>query len=275
MGRMSFTFLLLILSYQIAYAQLFEENSKRAGVTFGYTSYRSFSQQKPSIKMRSGYPVIIGNMPAFSLQYSFSERKKRHRVEWSIAKPFSLTSGNGTGRNLLLTKNESNYLRSSLNYHLTWPLFTRHWLKLRHGFTSGLLFESRHIKYQSGDGEKTSDINLFFGPVLQAKVPMNNAFSFFGEFDGRFHLPWLNYGKIKMYGEGENPVYDSTYFAFYYQAVFRAGASYKLQNSKIISLGAEKNDTAGYAGPSRSFSAEGMNHFKLDRLLGFFLRIEF
>ncbi|MGM0621130.1 MAG: hypothetical protein ACQETJ_08810 [Bacteroidota bacterium] len=275
MGRLAFTVLLLILGYQITYAQHFEEKSKFTGFSIGYTNYRSFSQQKPSMKMRSGYPVIIGKMPVFSVQYIFSDEKKRHRMEWNIAKPFGLSSDNGTGRNILLTENESTYFRSSLNYHLTWSLFTRHWLKLRHGFNSGLLFESRNMEYQAGSSEKTSDINLCLGPVLQVKVPVNNAFSFFGEYDGRFHLPWLNYGKIKMYGEDENPVYESNYSGFFYQAVFRAGVSYKLEDSKVISLMAEKNDIAGYAGPNRSFSAEGMNHFKLDRLLGIYLRVEF
>ncbi len=275
MGRLALTVILLTLGYQTAFSQHFDETRQITGFSIGYTNYRAFSQQKPEIKMHTGYPVIIGNMPAVSFHYGFSSGKKLHRFQWEIAKPFGLTSDNGTGRNLLLTENESNYFRSSLNYHLTWPLFNRPWLKLRHGLASGLLFESRNIKYQSGSSEKTSDINLWFGPSVQVTIPVNNTLSFWGNIDGRFHLPWLNYGKLKMYDENETPVHENNYFAFYYQAVFKAGASYKLSGSKVISLGAEKNDIAGYAGPNRSFSAEGMNHYKLDRLLGFFLRVDF
>src|SRR6056297_1416241 len=118
------------------------------------------------MKMHSGYPVIIGNMPAASLYYGFSDGKKMHRLEWKVGKPYGLTSDNGRGHNFLLTEDGNNYFRSSLNYHLTWPLLTRQWLKLRHGLASGLLFENRNIKYQSGSSEKTSDINLYFGPSL-------------------------------------------------------------------------------------------------------------
>ena len=275
MGRAILSVLIIILSLNFSHAQKFSDGKMITGLSLNYLNYRSFSQQKTNLKMHSGYPVLISNIPAASFHLHFNKSKSSHNIDWRINLPAGLTSDNGTGMNFLLNEDKSNYFRSSLGYRLTWPLLNFSWLELRHGFVTGLQFEKRKLTYLSGSIEKTTDINAYLGPALKAEIPVNRNIGFFGNFDGQFYLPYLNYGKIKSYNYLGSLTYSDHYFGFYYQARFIAGLNFFLENTRKISLGIEKNDIVGFAGPSPSFKAENIIHYKLDRLLGIFLSVTF
>ncbi len=275
MARSFLTFFLLLLSSQFSNAQRISESEVKTEISLNYLNYRSFSQQKTDLKMHSGYPLFTSAIPAASVHLNLNKGVSIHNIDWRISLPVTLTSDNGTGMNFLLKEDNSNYFRSSLGYRLTWPLLNFSWLEIRHGFATGLQFEKRKLTYLSESIEKTTDINAYLGPSLVAEVPVNRNIGFFGNFDGQFYLPYLNYGKIESYNSLGSITYSKHYFGFYYQASFIAGLNFFLENTRKISLGVEKNDIVGFAGPSPSFKAENIIHYKLDRLLGIFLSVEF
>lgn len=267
--------LLMVFPAVVSLARPPVEPTVSTGFSAGYQFYRSFSQQKTELKILSGYPVIFGHMPSLAFTHNFYRKNSRHNLKLRVAKPFKLSADNGTGRNLLLSGEKSNYFRSTINYRISWPLFTRHWLEIRHGFTSGVLFESREIAFLSGSTERTSDINLFIGPALSANFPVNKSLSFFGIFDGHFYLPYFNYGKINTRNSNGQLLFESSYYGTYYQTIFRAGVNYRFFNQNDISVGFEKNDVVGFAASKPAFTTKGIVHHKLDRIMGIFVGITF
>ena len=267
--------IMLTLGYQSPKAQQLEQSEPGFGWTVGYMNYRSYSQQKTDLPMRSGYPVITGQIPTIAFHYMFEKKKSRHHFQWRAGKPFLLSSDNGTGRNHLLVRKNSHYFRSTLSYRVTWPLWTTPLFSMRHGLGSGILYENRILTYIGGSSEKTGDLNFFAGPALSATAPLGKKVRLYGDFDAHFHLPYLNYGKIRMYNSTNEIFLKSSYFGFYYQAVFRLGARFQIPGGHRISFGLEKNNTVGYAGSNRSFSNEGILHYKLNRILGIFFHYHF
>ncbi|HKL38855.1 MAG TPA: hypothetical protein VJ876_08155, partial [Bacteroidales bacterium] len=164
-----------------------EENDQPRWSLFAeWRTYNSFSQQNNEVPMKAGYPVIQAQMPAFGVCYRLPFPNARHQFNLSFGLPAGLDSDDGTGENQLLRESLMGYYRAGLGYHLTFPLFKWRRLSVRHGGTSGLLYEYRSLEYLSGAREKARDINMYLGPALYLNYHLNEKWSLHGGFDARF-----------------------------------------------------------------------------------------
>lgn len=227
----------------------------------GWLRYRSFSQQKNSMQMRMGYPLLKTNALVLGLNYQLQRSKVLHDFSLHITIPSTLDSDNGTGMNELLEQSESIYSRAVAEYTPRWKLIRRGGFRFRHGPAAGLLFDHRKLVYLSGAGERSYDLNLFMGPSLQAVFHFNENWHVSAGFDGLFYLPFLNYGRLSKVDREGDEFYASPYHGFYYQTHFKISAGYK----RYV-IGFMMEDMVGYANPDVSFDTEGMNHFKLEKI---------
>jgi hypothetical protein len=248
-----------------------QQHNSQWQLSFYWRRYHSYSQQKNDLPMKAGYPVLTAKAPTVGIGYKILKQEASHKINLTVNIPASLESDNGRGDNYLLLKDESNYFRCALNYRFNMPLWQWKQFEFKHAFLSGALYESRNITYISGSQEKTRDLNLYFGPGLQLLFNVTEMLDLEGVFDGRFYLPYFNYGKLN------NTRVDGTteYRAFYYQTIFKIGLAYKIPNQGIIKLGIKKNDLVGFANRKAILHVENLVHFKLDRLFNFYLSYQF
>jgi len=240
-----------------------------------WQKYQSFSQQDNNFPMKAGYPAFVALHPTFRVGYHHFKGKSQHALQLRLSAPTCLDSENGSGDNLLLEKINSTYFRSGLDYRWSFPLFSFKRLQLRHAVLSGLLFEKRNLNYRSGANEKTVDINLYLGPGFALGYPLSSAWRLEGRFDARFYLPYFNYGKLKTGSIDGETIINTAYHGFYYQAIFRLGATYQTPQSGSMHFGIRKNDLVGFANRAPSFEVDDLVHFKLDRLLQLYLSYRF
>lgn len=245
------------------------------GVFTEWINYRSFSQQKMDFPMKAGYPVLQSRIPAFGAWYRLFSSKAHHKMSMKATVPRQLLSNDGRGNNYLLQESGSSYFRLGLDYHLTYPLLDWKGLIVRHGLASGLLYENRDLMYLSGAREHTADINLYLGPGFYASYRLNSRLAFKGLFDGRFYLPWMNYGMLTAWNAEGKTVFAHRYRGFYYQALLRVGVSYRLQQQGVVEAGVMKNDLVGFANRKPAFQVDELVHHKLDRLLHFYFSYHF
>ncbi len=255
-----FLFILLLLPVRKTLAQVSPEDSSRFQISTGLFFYRSYSQQKTGMPMRSGYPVLKTRTAMVGLSYRKRNERATHLLSGQATVPAAMGADNGTGRNLLVQKAGSRYFNLNLDYRLTWPLLKTGAFEIRHGMTSGLFFENRHLAYQGSASEETRDWNIYLGPSLQSGYRISKNWKISGEFDARIYLPFLNYGLLQKRNPDGQLFFESPYHSFFYQTLFRI-----LLNYKRVSLGVEKNDLVGFASREPDFGTEGMLHHKLDR----------
>ena len=67
-------------------------------------------------------------------------------------------------------------------------------------------------------------------------------------------------------------IYESTYRAFYYRAVFEGSMNYKLDRSKFLELGYKNDYTVGFANKEPLFYVDDMINYRLDRIHRVFLK---
>lgn len=231
------------------------------GLRLAWIGYASWSQQKNDMRMRRGFPVLLGQFPALGARVVLATGSAQHEILAECGIPGSLTSDNGTGRNLLLDEAESGYFRAGVDYRLHWPLLSWHSLQLRHGMTAGLRYEYRDLVYASGMSERSRDAGISLGPALDLALPIDAQWSVRLGFDAHFHLPWLNYGKLsKRDAEGRRH-YEASYRAFYYQTLLM----FTVRHGRYA-VQLRRDDLLGFAGRKADFDMEGMVHHKIDRL---------
>jgi len=240
-----------------------------------WQSYNSYSQQNGDMPMKAGYPVVQAQMPAIGIGYHLPFPWVHHQFKLSFSIPSGLDSDDGTGEDHMLRDNFMAYAKAGLDYHLTFPLFRWKKLKARHGLNSGLLYEFRNLFYLSGAKERTRDINLYLGPVLQLTYRLDDNWTIQGGFDARFYLPYVNYGALLASNARGMTVYSSNYQGFYYQTIFSLEAAYRLPSEKTLKAGIRKNDLVGFAGRKPSFVVEEVVHFKLDRMYHYYIEYQF
>ena len=122
--------------------------------------------------------------------------------------------------------------------------------------------------YQSRAAEQTWAWNYYLGPSLETKAALGRNFKLTAGFDTRFHLPWLNYGRLEKTDSEGRHIPGSSYRGFYYQTVFTFAVSLNR-----YTLGFNKNALTGYASGIPDFDTEGMVHHNLDRIYTFFIRM--
>jgi len=237
-----------------------------------WLDYRSYSQQNNDFPMKAGYPVIRTQTTVLGLGYHIFGAQARHTIGLDFGFPASLDSDNGGGENHLLRDQMMSYYRMGLDYHLHWQLFRWEKLSMDHGMTSGLLYENRNLHYLSGSKERTEDVNFYLGPALQLQYQLHDQWILEGAFDARFYVPYVNYGTLDAINDEGMLSFTSEYHGFYYQTLFSLAVSRKMLNGSSIQLGVVKNDVVGFAGREPSFRVKEVVHFKLDRLLHFYLR---
>lgn len=238
-------------------------------------AYRSFSQQNGEFPMKIGYPVIRAQVPALGIAYDFVGSSAQHRFKLSFGMPSALDSDDGTGSNYLLHDNSMTYYRGGFDYHLAFPLFQWKGIKLRHGLTSGMLFEYRNLHFLSGAKEKTRDINFYLGPGLRVNYELNEQWALEGAFDGRFYLPYFNYGTLDASDPEGRMVFSSDYHGFYYQTLFSLEIAYRITSQEVVKLRVTKDDIVGFAGSEPSFRIDDIVHFKLDRIFHYTISYQF
>ncbi len=259
-GILILLFILFLFPVRHVGAQAFREDSSRFQVSTGVFFYRSYSQQKTGMPMRSGYPVLKTRTAVLGLHYRKMNERATHLLSGQVSVPAAMGSDNGTGRNLLVQKAGSRYAFLNMDYRLTWPLLKTGGFLIRQGMTSGLFFENGHLDYQRSASEETHDWNIFLGPSLQSGFRINKNWKITGEFDARLYLPFLNYGVLRKNNSNGQLFFECSYHSFFYQALFRLFLNYKR-----VSLGVVKNDLVGFASREPDFGTEGMLHHKLDR----------
>jgi hypothetical protein len=240
-----------------------------------WMNYRSFSQQKLDIPMKGGYPLLQSRTLVLEAGYTLVKGKIQHAFRINAGFPASLQADAGTGSNRLLEERRNTHFRSGMNHQLTFPLFQWKGLNGRHGLSSGLLYERRRLVYLSGSQETTRDINFYLGPSLKLRYALSSSWKIKAGFDAHFYLPYLNYGQLTARNSRDEIAFSSDYRGFYYQTIFRLGVSSGILTPNPIELGVLKNDMVGFASRKPSFEATDIVHFKLDRLLHFYLKYRF
>lgn len=266
-----------LFSYNTVCAQDSTGQKQKAswGISTEWWSYSSFSQQKPTTPVQASYPAIESRSFALGILRSINRPNAHHDFTLTVSLPSSLDSDNGTGMNHLLKQNSHTYFRSNIDYRMSFPLF--HWgnLRARHGLISGLLYENRKLHYLSGATEKAEDINLYIGPGIQLAYGLSSDWIIEGTFDGRFYLPYTNYGTLHAFNASGISVFSSAYSGFYYQTLFKLGVSWQLPKKDKLQVGVVKNDLIGFASQKPSFYVTNVVHFKLDRLFHYYVRYRF
>ncbi|MBR9977066.1 MAG: hypothetical protein KFH87_03175 [Bacteroidetes bacterium] len=77
------------------------------GLRFAWIGYASWSQQKNDMRMRKGYPVLLGQYPALGGRAVLAKGAAQHEILAECGIPIRLTDDNGTGRDLLLNHERS------------------------------------------------------------------------------------------------------------------------------------------------------------------------
>ena len=273
--------LLLVLLFSTPWALRAQDSSEKKQQTNSWAistemwSYHSFSQQKPTTPVQAGYPVIEAQSFALGISRGIQNPKAHHNFMLTISIPSSLDADNGRGQNHLLDQNNHTYFRSGLDYNLTFPFFSMGALQVYQGLTSGLLYENRVLHYTSGALEKTADMNLYIGPGLKLQYGLSSEWKLNGTFDGRFYLPYTNYGELHAFDSEGDKVFSSAYSGFYYQTLFELGVSRNLPVDGMLQIGIVKNDLIGFAGREPTFYVNDVVHFKLDRIFHYYIRYHF
>ncbi|MDZ7797733.1 MAG: hypothetical protein U5N56_12135 [Candidatus Marinimicrobia bacterium] len=244
-------------------------------VSLEYLHHRSFSQQSTRIPMKAGFPLILTKTPVFGLGYRREYPGVKHFFSAAISLPGVLDSDNGSGQNYLFNGDESRLFISKLDYRLTMQLFQWKKITAEHAFTSGLLYEYRQLRYLQGGREITRDLNLYIGPRMQAVWQINDKWSLGGFFDGRFYLPYLNYGYLQSLDEAGNEIFSSSYRAFYYQTLSGLRISFQTSAGQRIDLGIKKDDIVGFANRKPLFRPDDVIHYKLRRDLRYYVACTF
>ena len=234
-------------------------------------SYTSFSEQRSTAPLIAGYPAIISNYSGFG----FSFRSGSHDISLEISPSNILSSDNGSGRNLLLSPRKSFYSRYNLDYACYFPLFKSKRLRGQHALNTGILYEDRYLYFDGSIIESTIDINMYIGPRLKFKYHVSDSWTMNLIFDGRFYLPYLNKGRIIVNNRQGSTIYESDYFAFYYQTVLCMNVIKTLNDGNFLELGVKKNDLIGYANSQRLFYIDDLIHFKFDRLYQIYISMNF
>ena len=273
--------IVVILSILMGQNYIFGQQNKKTNrsnywnISLQWLNYNSYSQQKNDFPIKAGYPVLLAHTSAFSIGYIIDNPKKDHEFTLKLGLPTSLSSDNGSGENHILNQDKSGYTRLGFDYSLTMNLFAWNKFKIRHSFLSGLLYESRQLTYSSGSEEITKDFNIYIGPGFQLLYHLNPKLNIEGGFDGRFYLPYLNYGKLQTFDHNGKRILSTNYRAFYYQAIFKLGFAYQITGRGVLEFGIKKNDLIGFANRRPLFYVNDLVHFKLDRLFNIYLCYQF
>ena len=249
--------------------------TKYWAVSFQVWRYNSFSQQKMSYPIKAGYPVVLSQGLALNIDYHFQQGSIYHLLSFYSTLPTGLTSDDGTGQNYLLASNHLSFYKTKLDYSQQHHLFSKGKINAMYGFSAGLFYEYRVLKYTSGTGEKTNDINLYLGPNLNIKYNLNQKWRLSGGFDTHFYLPYLNYGMLTSFSATNKRIYSSPYRAFYYQTHFSIGIRYLISNNIGMHLILNKDDMTGFGNKKPGFSLKNIIHYKFDRIYALSLGIDF
>jgi hypothetical protein len=254
-------FLLFCTRHADVHGQTEQSGASSWSIGPGYLNYHSFSQQKISMPMRIGFPLYFSNTAMIEVEWHRQDENAGHRLSITTTLPSSVSSDNGTGRNEILDVSSSSYFRAGTEYQLQLPLLRwRDLARLQHGFTSGIIHESRELRYQSATSEQSVDINLYIGPAVYIDCAITTDISLRFHFAGRFYLPYLNYGHLTQRDAGADAFMKSSYHGFYYQSVLALEASWRNYRLKLT-----RGSMAGYATSEMGFGTEGIVHHKLDR----------
>lgn len=266
--RVKVIFILLLMSTSLFAVS--GQMEKHVGFNFQSYSYASYSEQGSHFPLIAGNPRITTSIFAIGGTFHVS----RHEFSADIFYPGKLSSDDGIGNNYLLNEISSTYFRSQLDYAFYMPLFKCGRINVNHALNMGLLYEDRVLTYSLGRSESTKDINMYLGPRIKLDVDFEQNWSIHLNFDARFYLPYLNYGKLISRNSSELLIYSTDYYAFYYQVVLGLQISKKINDKNTIHVGVHKNDLVGFANSRPLFYMDDMVHFKLDRLINLYLEYD-
>jgi hypothetical protein len=248
-----------------------EADGLMLGLNFNYQSYSSFSQQNLSYPMIAGYPALKASL----FQMGFDLKAKAHEFQVSFGVPVFLTSRDGVGGNTLLLEEESRYSRFTFDYACHFPLFTKGRFSGQHAFSAGILYEDRLLYFYSQASESTRDVNMYIGPRLRLNMDLTDTWTLQFLFDGRFYLPYLNKGHLVDLDENAELVYESDYYAFYYQTIFNLNLTKRFSDGNGLEIGVDKNNIVGFANSRPIFYTDDLLHYKLDSLYKIYMKIYF
>jgi len=238
------------------------------GLRVHYFNYTSYSEQRASMPMIAGYPVL----KASAFDFGLDIKCKQHEIVFEYAAPVTMTSEGG---NALSYENNSRYSRFALDYAYHFDLFKRGRFSVQHAVNAGVLYEDRLMVYLRNSVESTQDINLYLGPRLRVNYGFSDTWTLRFNFDGRFYLPYLNIGTLETYNDLHELIYKSNYYAFYYQTVFDLSVIKEFSDGNRLEFGVRKNDLIGFANSRPLFYIDDLIHFKFDRLYHCYLSLDF
>ena len=238
------------------------------GIRLHYLSYSSYSEQNASMPMIAGFPVLRSSALDFGLDLKY----KRHEVVFEYAAPVNMVSEGG---NTLSYENESRYSRFMLDYACHFELFKKGGFSGKHAINLGMLYEDRTMIYLRNSYERTRDINFYIGPRFRVDLDLSASWVLQFNFDGRFYLPYFNKGYLESYSDVQELIYESDYYAFYYQSVFSLSLLKEFSDGNCFELGIRKNNLIGYANSLPLFYIDDLIHFKFDRLYQCYIAFDF
>ena len=239
------------------------------GANIRYYPYQSFSQTKPSIPMKAGYPSFLADVVAFELHAEILGRQMEHFLQATYSVPADVTSDNGFGSNVLLRPRSSEYSRFQFLYFFRLPLFTLGRFDASHGLSATMLYESRQLEFNSGIRESQWDINPGLGPNLSFTAPLGRLVSLQGQGHFLFYIPYMSYGELESQAPNQEAVF-SRYYSFIYAAHWDLQLRVNPGRPFQLQLGYRKTDQVGFGNSRPSFSVDEVVTYKLERFHEFY-----
>jgi hypothetical protein len=241
------------------------------GFQLDHNNYFSFSEQNTDFPMIAGYPALVSEFPGFG----FNLVTGSHELHVGVGALRTLTSDNGSGMNLMLNRKSSYFERYTFDYAYYFPLFKWKSLSGQHALNAGVLYEDRYLFYDGRTSESTKDLNVYIGPRIKVNYRFFKSWGMNFVFDGRFYLPYMNKGHIVVRDPETLIVFESDYYAFYYQAVFCLNIIKTFDDGSFLEFGIRKSDIVGFANSRRIFYPDDLIHFKFDRTCQIYLSMNF
>jgi hypothetical protein len=271
-------FILLLLTGLQAQSQCpgsdYTSGQQQFSVGLSYTHYVSFSQLKTSTPMHAGYPSFYATAPEIQGTWIWKRPRLTHHFRINTGLYSRLLSDDGLGNNELLDPDKSHLYSVFFQYYFLRNLFHLWKIHSRFGFSSGLLYENRQLDFKGSTQTKKAEMTTALGVILNGKYPVSRSFGISGQFNALFFIPYLSYGKYRMYDAG-NEIFQSDFYTFAYNTIVKVGLSYQLGNRAILTAGYSQNNRFGFSNGHPSFVIDHLITYRMERLHQIFIAYTF
>ena len=247
---------------------------KQLSIGISYSRYASFSQLKANTPMHAGYPSFYAAAPEIQGTFIWKRPRLTHHFRINTGFYKGLRSDDGLGNNELLDPDKSHLYSVFFQYYFLRNLFQLWKIHTRFGFSSGLLYENRLLDFKGASQTKKAEMTTALGVILNGKYSFSRSFGITGQCNALFFIPYLSYGKYRMYDAGKE-IYQSDFYSFAYNTIVKVGLSYQLNNRAVLTAGYSQNNRFGFSNGRPSFVIDHLITYRMERIHQIFIAYTF